>query len=195
MEAQLPGILEAGVVSPLAPGTEPAGDDGQAHPLAVDIDGDLGAVSFAIFDPYPHIAGGWWCVAACVQREADGSWPAFVACEHDNTTSPTPFTRPLIATNGNGWIDWHSNGPHFGFGVGDDGAEEWRHSFFGIAPAGTARLVLADEHGRERDLRITPFNGAYVAYLRGTRSTLTGYDAGGAVLGSIEPVSGLNEDW
>lgn len=55
---------------------------------------------------------------------------------------------------------------------------------FGIAPVGTARMTITDGTGRERDLRITPWNGAFVAVVRGTMHVLTGYDASGIVLGS-----------
>jgi hypothetical protein len=37
-----------------------------------------------------------------------------------------------------------------------------RLSFFGIAPVGTERLTVRVD-GRERELRITPWNGAYRA--------------------------------
>jgi hypothetical protein len=105
----------------------------------------------------------------------------------DNTTTPRPFERPEVATASTvGFIDWGSNGGQMGFGE-HDGKEDWRHSFFGIAPIHTARLVLTLEDGRSRDLQITPWCGAYVAYYRGTRSKLTGYDAAGRELGSIEP--------
>jgi hypothetical protein len=60
-----------------------------------------------------------------------------------------------------------------------------RHTFFGIAPAGTARLTVTDEAGRTRDLPITAWNGAYVAVVAGARSTLTGYDERGERLGSL----------
>jgi hypothetical protein len=85
-------------------------------------------------------------------RDGDG-WQ-FAAGESDNNTSPTPFERPSIGDSTHRWCDWHSNG-----GAGDWGDQDqdpWRHTFFGIAPTGTARLTVTDEAGRERDLRITP---------------------------------------
>jgi len=38
----------------------------------------------------------------------------------------------------------------------------------------------------ERDLRITPWNGAYVAVLAGETATLAGYDASGQFLGASD---------
>jgi hypothetical protein len=79
------------------------------------------------------------------------------------------------------WVDWMSIG----------GAHEWpdeprrRQSYFGIAPVQTARLTVTAEDGRERELRITPWNGAFVVASPGTRSTLTGYDLEDNVLGSV----------
>jgi hypothetical protein len=58
---------------------------------------------------------------------------------------------------------------------------------------GTARLVVTDEAGRGRDLRVTAWNGAYVAVVSGLRSTLTGYDEHGDILGSFMPMDGLAE--
>jgi hypothetical protein len=87
------------------------------------------------------------------------------------------------------WCDWHSNG---GLGRwGDDDPPEWRHTFFGIAPVGTARLTVTDETGNTRDLQITPWNVAIVA---GAHSTLTGYDERGDRLGSFKPVDGFTEE-
>jgi hypothetical protein len=57
--------------------------------------------------------------------------------------------------------------------------------FFGIAPATTARLTVSDRAGRVRDLRITPWSGAYVAAVDGDYSRLTGYDRQGRQLGSV----------
>ncbi len=180
MEAQLPEILEAGCrpVSHGCCGGHP-GDDDRAHPLAVDIGGDLGAVSFAVFDPYPDTAsrlGGAWR-PACSARRTGAGLPTSRA---STTTRPRPRrTRVrLPARTATAGSIGTPTAPFSASGRATTAREDWRHGFFGIAPAGTARLVLADEHGRERDLRITPFNGAYVAYLRGTRSTLMGYDAG-----------------
>ena len=79
------------------------------------------------------------------------------------------------------WVDWHSNGGYAGW---DEEPRE-RHSYFGIAVAGTARLTVTTTDGVERDVRITPWNGAYVVAAPGTHSTLTGYDAQGNVLGGF----------
>lgn len=149
---------------------------GARYPLAVDIDGDLGVVSFAALALHPHIDSGWWCVAQMFERSGAG-WAG--SSEDDNTTSPTPFTRPLVAENGPGWLDWGSNCGLMGWGDGD-----FRLMCFGIAPVGTARMTITDGTGRERDLRITPWNGAFVAVVRGTSHVLTGYDASDRVLGS-----------
>jgi hypothetical protein len=45
------------------------------------------------------------------------------------------------------------------------------------------------EDGRERDLRITPWCGAYVGVVAGATATLTGYGAEGRVLG-VEALPG-----
>jgi hypothetical protein len=160
-----------------------------AYPLAFDVDGRLGAVSFAVLDMYPDIAAGWWCWATTWEHDGVG-WRG-PGLESDNTTSPHPFVRPAEPTNGNlGWSDWHSNG-----GAGEWPEEDefpWRHTFFGIAPVSTARLTVTGETGRERDLRITPWNGAYVAVVAGVHSTLTGYGHDGRALGSLMPMDGIN---
>jgi hypothetical protein len=182
-----PEILATGIV----PGP-PAGPfvSGAAYPLAVDVDGCLGAVSFAALDPYPDIEDGWWCVAMSFTL-IDGAWTE--RSQHDNLTQAQPFSRPLTPDNSrHDWCDWHTNGPA---GLGDEEDEHpWRHGFFGVAPVGTARLTVTDEAGRERDLRITPWNGAYVAEVAGLSSTLTGYGADGRPLGSLMPVDGLDEE-
>lgn len=112
-----PAILDAGAV----PGP-PVGpfERGAAYPLAVDIDGDLGVVSFAALDPYPDIEAGWWCFANMFVRSGAG-WSGSVSTD-DNTTSPTPFTRPLVAENGPGWLDWGSNCGLMGWGTGTSGS-------------------------------------------------------------------------
>jgi hypothetical protein len=161
----------------------------RAYPLAFDINAadGIAAVSFAILDMYPDIALGWWCEALTFAFH-EGQWrPA--GGESDNSTAPDPFSRPSKATNSvHPWCDWHSNG-----GLGEwaeDDPPQQRHTFFGIAPTGTARLTVTDEADRTRDLHITPWNGAYVAVVAGTRSTLTGYDEDGNVLGSFMPMDG-----
>jgi hypothetical protein len=150
---------------------------GVAYPIAFDIDGALGAVSFGAWDLYPGmLEAQWWCTVELFVRYGDG-WGS-CGGEHDNTTSATPFHRPADGD----WIEWHSNG----------GGGRWveepraRFSFFGIAPAGTERLTVRDEDGRERDLRITPWNGAYVAVVAGETATLSGYDASGHLLGAYD---------
>ena len=163
---------------------------GTAYPLAFDVNGRLGAVSFALLDPYPEIAPGWWCLATSWVRGRKGWGEA--GAETDNTTSPTPFERPRRAeASVHAWCDWHSNGGAAHWGDEDD--DPWRHLFFGIAPAGTARLVVTDATGRERDLHITPWNGAYVAIVSGVESTLTGFDERGTILGSFMPMDGLTD--
>jgi hypothetical protein len=180
-----PQVLDRGSV----PGPPPRPWDREtAYPLAVDVDGRL--VWFAVLDMYPDTAPGWWCLATTWSR--DGECWNHAHGESDNTTSPAPFERPLQSENGvHRWCDWHSNGSagHWG----DEDEDPWRHTFFGIAPAGTARLMVTDETGRERDLHVTPWNGAYVAVVSGPRSTLTGYDERGDVLGSFMPMDGLTE--
>ena len=65
-------------------------------------------------------------------------------------------------------------------------APRTRFSFFGVAPAGSERLTVRDEEGHERDLRITPWNGAYVAAVAGETATLSGYDVSGHLLGAYD---------
>ena len=102
----------------------------------------------------------------------------------DNTTTDQPFARPQVPTNcDRSWIDWPSY-----CGVSSwDGIPGYpdRHMFFGIATVGTARLTVTTPDGRERELRITPWNGGYVAVVAGERSVLTGYGATGEVLGTV----------
>lgn len=165
----------------------------RAYPLALDINATDGiaAVSFAILDMYPDIAPGWWCEAVTFARH-DGRW-IYAAGESDNTTAPDPFSRPHQASNStHDWCEWHSNGTlaHWN----RDDPPDWRHTFFGIAPSGTARLTVTDETGRTRDLQITPWNGAYVAIVAGTHSTLTGYDTHGNLLGSFKPADGVPQE-
>jgi hypothetical protein len=153
---------------------------GRAYPLAVDVDGAHGAVSFAALDAYPDIEPGWWCVAIRFSL-IDGVWHE--GGQDDNSTTQRPFERPTEVTNSTeSWCDWHSNGGLAGFEEG----EPDRHMFFGVAPTGTARLTVTDATGRERDLAITPWCGAYVADVTGDFSRLTGYGAGGETLGSFE---------
>jgi hypothetical protein len=59
------------------------------------------------------------------------------------------------------------------------------HSYFGIAPVTTARLTVTAAGGSERDIPITPFNGAYVVAVSGPESTLTGYSPDGRQLGTM----------
>jgi hypothetical protein len=160
--------------------SSPPHDVGVGYPLAFDVCGRIAAVSFAALDVYPDIASGWWCLVEQFIR-SDGTWgPA--GGEHDNTTSSTPFERPTCVENSElGWLDWLSFG----------GAPEWddeprrRQSYFGIAPVQTARLTVTAEDGCERELRITPWNGAFVVVSPGTHSTLTGFDLQGNVLGTL----------
>jgi hypothetical protein len=162
------------------------------YPLAFDINAadGIAAVSFAILDMHPDIEPGWWCEAVTFAFR-DGQW-SYAGGDSDNCTAPDPFSRPAKATNSiHPWCDWHSN----------SGLAEWpeddppksRHTFFGIAPTGTARLTVTDDAERTRDLHITPWNGAYVAIVAGTRSTLTGYDEHGNVLGTFMPQDGPDE--
>jgi hypothetical protein len=138
------------------------------YPLAFDLVDDVGAVSFAVPELYPDIAPGMWCVAV-VYRRLDGVWVE--ADEHDNTTTAHPFRRPATVENSSvSWVDWHSNS------LG---------SCFGIATAATARLTVTT-NGVERDLRISPESGAYVAASYGPRTTLAGYAADGTRLGQLE---------
>ena len=170
-------VLTAGAV----PGRPaPPYERGVGHPLALDICDRIGAVSFAVLDAYPEIAPGWWCL---VEQFAlvEGTWtPA--GGSHDNTTSQTPFERPRAVSNSSlDWVDWASFG---GVGGWDEEPRE-RHSYFGIAVTGTMRLTVTTEDGRERDVPITPWCGAWVVAAPGRHSTLTGYDATGSVLGTV----------
>jgi hypothetical protein len=183
-------ILATGVVP--GPPTGPF-IEGRAYPLAVDVDGSTGALSFAALNPYPDIEPGWWCIAVRFSR-VDGAWRG--GDDTDNSTTQRPFERPTAAENSRAtWFDWHSNG---GLELGRDGEDEdeprYRHMFFGNAPAVTARLTVTDHTGRERDLAITPWCGAYVATVGGTYSRLTGYDHDGRMIGSFVCQDGLHED-
>jgi hypothetical protein len=170
-----PAILSSGLV----PGP-PDGPfvSGAAYPLAVDVNGRLGAVSYAALDPYPDIVPGWWCVA-CSFSLRDGRW--WEGSQDDNTTSSRPFERPAAVENGTAWLDWGSNGA---IGEWEQEPRE-QHVFFGVAPSTTSRLVVTDRDGAGRDLSITPWCGAYVAVVAGTYSKLTGYDGDGRQLGSF----------
>jgi hypothetical protein len=140
-------ILARGVVS--GPPREPW-ERGTPYPLALDVNGRHGAVSFAMLDPYPYIARGWWC-AASIWANGPRGW-GDVGGDHDNLTTQMPFERPTRAENSTvGWCDWHSNGGAAGWGPQDP--DPWRHTFFGIAPVSTARLTVTDQTGAERDLR------------------------------------------
>jgi hypothetical protein len=59
-----------------------------------------------------------------------------------------------------------------------------RHSYFGIAPAGTTRLSVTTPDGRTRDVAITTWNGAWVVVAPGITSTLVGRNDAGLVLGA-----------
>jgi hypothetical protein len=177
LETQGLAVLAAGrVPGPPAPPYEA----GVGYPLAFDICGRIAAVSFAALDVYPDLSSGWWCLVEQFSLQ-DGAW-GFAGGEHDNTTTSTPFERPTSVDNGVAdWLDWGSNG---GWGEWEDEPRR-RHSAFGIAPVHTARITVTTVDGSERDLRITPWNGAYVMVAPGPRSTLTGYDAQGRVLGTF----------
>jgi hypothetical protein len=176
VQASAPGILASGVVPGPPEGPFVAG---RRYPLAVDVDGGTGAVSYAALELYPDMAPGWWCVAIRFAL-GDGGWEQLDA--DDNSTTQRPFERPVEAGNSTlTWLDWHSNCALAG--IGDP--QRYRHMFFGIAPTSTARLTVSDETGRERDLAITPWCGAYVAGVEGSFSRLAGYDHNGEPLGSF----------
>ena len=65
-----PRILEREAVP--GPPTGPCEERDTAYPLAVDVDGRLGAVSFAVLDMYPDISAGWWCLATIWVRDGGG---------------------------------------------------------------------------------------------------------------------------
>lgn len=137
-------------------------------------------MSFVALDVYPDIARGWWCLVE--QFSSSDGTRGGAGGEHDNTTSSTPFKRLTSAENSElDWLDWLSFG----------GAAEWddeprrRQSYFGIAPVQTARLTVTAEDGCERELRVTPWNGAFVVASPGTHSALTGYDVEDNVLGTL----------
>src|SRR5262249_46384873 len=95
-------VLARGTVDPPAHGT-PVRD--VAYPIAFDAGELLGAVAFATWDPYPgDFEPEWWCTVELFLRYPDG-WHS-CGGEHDNTTSATPFERPVEGD----WIEWHSNG-------------------------------------------------------------------------------------
>jgi hypothetical protein len=170
METLGVAVLTAGRV----PGPpSPPFEVGVAYPLAFDVCDRIGAVSFAALDAYPDIDHGWWCFVVQFALH-DGAWhPA--GGEYDNTTILTPFARPSEIE----WVDW---GTHGGNGVWDEEPRD-RHSYCGIAATGTARLTVTAE-GRTRDVRITPWNGAYVVVEPCLNSALSGYDATGSLLGT-----------
>jgi hypothetical protein len=170
-------VLQAGHV----PGPpEPPFQPGIAYPLAFDVHDGIAAVSFAALDTYPDTHRGWWCLVEQFALDDDGTW-RHAGGAHDNTTTPTPFQRPTHPQNSRtAWIDWRSDG----------GRGEWdahpmhRHSYFGTAPTTTDRLTVTTDDDRTRDVAITPWSGAWIVVAPGTASTLTGYDATGAVLGT-----------
>ena len=175
-------MLKLGVM-PERPAEDPV--RGRAYPLAVDVHGRIGAVSFAVFGLDPDAEPGWSCVARhYVMR--DGGWQDGGA-EHVAATAPDPFEAPEGDEGADpSWISWSSAGGH---GEWDE-EPRTRHLLFGIASATTARLTLTDDSGQERPLAITPWCGAYVAVAAGTSSRLTGYGAAGDELGSIEAPGG-----
>ncbi len=184
-EVRYPKDLETIGLAVLAAGHVPGPpalpyEVGVGYPLAFDVCGRIGAVSFAALDVYPDIALGWWCLVEQFSLH-EGVW-GFAGGEYDNTTTPTPFERPIAVENSTlDWLDWGSNG---GWGEWEDEPRE-RHSSFGIAPVRTTRLTLTTVDGNEREVRITPWNGAYVVVAPGPHSTLTGYDIDGDVLGTL----------
>ncbi|RKQ94014.1 hypothetical protein C8N24_3890 [Solirubrobacter pauli] len=158
-------VLDAGhVPGPPAPPFK----IGTGYPLALCVNGDLAAVSFAVLDAYPDIAMGWWCFLESYQR-TNGLW-GYTAAPHDNTTSETPFARPT------GGIEWVS----FGGVSGWDDEPKQRHSYFGIAGTDIARLAIGT-----CEVPITPWCGAWVVIAPGDASTLTAYDAAGVVVDEI----------
>lgn len=179
-------MLKLGVM-PEPPVEEPV--RGRAYPLAVDVHGRIGAVSFAVFGLDPDVEPGWWCLARHYVLR-DGGWQD-AGGEHAAVTAPDPFEAPASADRSeSSWIDWTSAGGH---GEWDD-EPRTRHLLFGIASAATARLTVTDEGGQERPLAITPWCGAYVAAVAGRTSRLTGYATGGEELGSIACGDGAGDD-
>ena len=183
-EVRYPKGLETTGLAMLAAGRVPGPptppyEVGVGYPLAFDVCGRIAAVSFAALEVYPDIAPGWWCLVE--QFSLYDTW-GFAGGEHDNTTTPTPFERPTSVEHSElDWLDWVSNG---GWGEWEDQPRE-RHSCFGIVPVRTARLTVTTVDGSERDVRITPWNGAYVVVAPGPHSVLTGYDVDGNVLGTL----------
>jgi hypothetical protein len=182
--AETEAVLNAGTVPSPPAGTTTA-DEGESYILGVDVDEEAGlaAVLWAAFDLEPRIAPeAWWCTLTGYSRApgGDGAWGE-VGDITDNVWTPTPLTRPsAVMSSTTAWFDWHSNGGVAGWSDG-----EQRTGFCGIAPTTTDRLVVTDAAGRSRDLTITPWNGAYAAYVRSTNWTLTGYAADGRRLGSF----------
>jgi hypothetical protein len=186
LDEQVSLVMAAGVA--VEPETT-AATRGAAYPIAVDRGEGAGAVSFAVYNPYPDIERGWWCVAYAFPRgegQIGGGYHW-----HDNTTSSNPFVRPEESENSVvPGIGWASNGPLLG---NDD--EGWLHSYFGIAPTTTARLTVAPVGSAPRDLAITPWNGAYVAAVAARGSTLRAYDEQGREIGSMTyPTASVPEE-
>jgi hypothetical protein len=178
-------LLESGIVpdrraeSPSARGPQP---------VALDRNGAIGAVSFAARNRTSSLERDAWSCIALMLQLIDGRWLG--GDEQDASWTPHPFERPVAAENSRvSWIDWHSNGPlRWVEGQG------WCHCLFGIAPLGTARLLVRSDVEAPRDLAITQYNGAYVAAVIGERSWLAGFDETGRELGEIQCQDGPN-DW
>lgn len=91
-------------------------------------------------------------------------------------TSPTPFARPRSVENSRvQWVDWLSVG----------GSAEWVDPPRQRQAVRTTRLTVTADDGPERELRITPWSGTFVVADPGPRSTLTGYDVAGNLLGAL----------
>jgi hypothetical protein len=185
-----PRILDSGVVEgpPAGPFASPFAGS-RAYPLAVDRDGDIGAVAYAALNGFTNTAPGWWCVAMRFTR-LDGVWRA--GDHSDAHWSQRPFERPSAPENSVvEWLDWGINGSLGGYGPADE--PRYRHLLHGIAPAGTARLTVTDGEDRTRELTITPWCGAYVATVDGPFSRLTGFAADGRELGSFVCLDGSTD--
>jgi hypothetical protein len=138
-----------------------------AYPIALDVWDGFAVVSFAALNVDEL---GWWCIAK-LYRAVDGTWVSFN--EYDCATTDTPFERPPA---GSRWVEWMcDSGPLI---FGDEQLD--RHSFFGVAAAGTARLTV-----NGRDVPITAWNGAFAATAPGEDSVLVGYAADGTELGTL----------
>ena len=172
-----PVLLKLGVL-PEPPAEPPV--HGRAYPLAVDVHGRIGAVSFAVFDLHPDVEPGWWCL---VRQYAlrDGRWQD-AAGEADAFWSQEPFDPPEAPEDSD--VSWIDRGSCGGVGEWDDEPRR-RHVLFGIAMPETASLSVCDDSGAERHLAINPWCGAFVAIVAGATSRLTGYAPGGAELGSL----------